>query len=420
MAKLKQLYHHTLFYTFANMIEALAPLILIPYLTRTLTVYDYGLWTVFQSCVAVLVPLIGLGYKDAIRMYYLHLTQKEFGGLLTSATVIILSLTVCAVVMVWVSHDALEQWLHLPSAGLLAMIGAAAFYSFFYMAMATCQFAHERRVFIIVQSVQTGVSLLSTVAFIYSGFGWEGCVYGKLIGLAAACVVSAFFLATRFHWCRPLAISYAYIRTLAVFGAQYLPYGLLFVVVPLTNRLLIAHMSDMESVGLYALGESFSMALNLVIVGFMFAWQPWLFRKLAGHDADGMHSVRLSCTLFVVGLPLSGVVLTGMSYIAAPILLGPNFQGATAYVFAMMMAAAASGYVLLAHSFLHYHRRVGVMSLCALLAMVSNGVVSMWLIAEMGPVGAGWGAAICYMGAALLAAICARNTRSRVAIGSAS
>ncbi len=397
MGRFRHLIGHTAFYTFANAIEALTPIIMIPFLTRYLSRHEYGLWSLFQAAAVVIIPLIGLTLKDAIRMRYLELSREEFVRYLNSVTAITALLALPAVFFVISFQEMLTGWFKLNLDGLIALVAVAALYSFFYTALAICQFAGKRQVFVWLQLMQAGVAITATFLFVLNDSGWKGCVFGRVVGLTAACAAAGLFLAREFGWCRPFQTRLAYVREQVIFGAHYLPFGLFPVVIPLTNRLLIANMVSVGETSLYAIAESFAMLLYLGINGFMHAWQPWLFKRLSGKDASGTHGVVLPGVLFALLLPVAGAALSVAAVIVSPIVLGPAFMEVNHFVFWMMLATSMRGWFLIAQSFVHFRQRVGLMSLCSIVAMVANAWLSWQWIPIYGATGAVWASIAAYL-----------------------
>ena len=60
----------SLFYAFANSIEALVPFLLAPILTRMLDPSGYGVWVLFVTYATFMRPVVGLTTQDAIRMRF--------------------------------------------------------------------------------------------------------------------------------------------------------------------------------------------------------------------------------------------------------------------------------------------------------------------------------------------------------------
>ena len=72
---LKRLVGISIFYSFANSIEALSPFLLAVLLTRLLQPQDYGIWVLFVSLVAFLRPVVNLTIQDALKMNFYEMDK---------------------------------------------------------------------------------------------------------------------------------------------------------------------------------------------------------------------------------------------------------------------------------------------------------------------------------------------------------
>ena len=73
----KFLAKNSVFYTFANGIEAAAPILLAIVLTRLLEPSEYGVWVLFIALVSFLRPIINLSVQDALRMHFYEMNTDE-------------------------------------------------------------------------------------------------------------------------------------------------------------------------------------------------------------------------------------------------------------------------------------------------------------------------------------------------------
>lgn len=380
MAKLKHLSFSFLFYTGVTALEALTPIVLIPILTRYLTRYDYGLWSIFQAVVAVLIPVISLSFRDYVRMRYLSMDRDGLRVLLNGSVLTMMLMAVLGIIVILLFHEPLEYWLKLGPLGLLATIGITLCYGIFYLALAVCQFANERKTFAIIQLMQSTVTIILTAGLVYYYREWQACVFGRLIGLTFAASASLYFLYKKMGCFRPMQINKAIMLKLIRFGYVYLPSGLFVIVVALTNRIYIANKLGLEETSLYAVTESLAMMLSLVITGFIYALQPWLFKKMSGQDEHGMEHVGLACFLFVLGVPFAGFVMSMIAELLIPYVLGKEFQLVTLYLLPVLLVVSMQGWLLLVKAFLHFYNRIEYMTICGSIVMVSNALLGWYLI----------------------------------------
>ena len=134
----------SVFYAFANGIEALVPFLLAPILTRSLEPAEYGLWVLFVTYSTFLRPIIGLTSQDAIRMRFYDFDQEQLDQY-THTIFYIMMVTVClGTIGVFLFVDELAYISKFPAHWLVTIVIAAFLFEAFYTVLALHQF-HERR-----------------------------------------------------------------------------------------------------------------------------------------------------------------------------------------------------------------------------------------------------------------------------------
>jgi O-antigen/teichoic acid export membrane protein len=82
---LRRLAGISVFYSFANSIEALSPFLLAIILTRLMVPEDYGIWVLFVSLVAFLRPVVNLTIQDALKMHFYEMDKARLAAFVVSA-----------------------------------------------------------------------------------------------------------------------------------------------------------------------------------------------------------------------------------------------------------------------------------------------------------------------------------------------
>ena len=193
---LKKLAHNSIFYTFANSIEAFSPFLLAIILTRQITPEEYGVWVLFIALVTFLRPLVNLTIQDALRMHFYEMDDAESARFIWSSFCLTTISTAGIVVFTLAFAVPLSAALSLPTEWLVMIPIAAYLYAVFYFLLAYNQFAHNRRRFLSLHIVQTTASLVFIALFVFNGWGWQGVVIGKIAGLAIGCVTGVYWLVT--------------------------------------------------------------------------------------------------------------------------------------------------------------------------------------------------------------------------------
>lgn len=384
MRSLHRVYASAAFYTAVNAIEALVPFVLTPVLTRILAPSAFGTWTIFVSLMALFRPIVTASFNEAIRMHFYSMRSAERANFIASALVMSALITTAFILAFTFGERYFVALFKMPGDWMVAVFIGSLFYGLFYCLLAFNQFSDDRKNFALLHVAQSAISIAAIVMLVCFGFGWEGAVVGKIIGLAACLALGIAFLTpglSKIELARP---SWHHIRQLGRFGIVYLPAGVGLVLAGITDRLIIAHYMDAASVGFYGAAELFGSVLALAVTGFLHGWMPWLFRRLEHSGSRVLPEIRYVSAAFFILLPIGSVLVYLASMIVAPILLGPTFHDAVELIPWAIAAMAARAVFSHNMAFLHFKGAIGLMSLSSLTFFVLNIVFTLWLVTDFG------------------------------------
>lgn len=410
MKKIVNLLGHGLFYTFAVSIESIAPFVLAPVLTHYLTVYDYGIWAIFQAACAFLRPVLGLAMDDYVRMRHHHHSRERMVGSLIAIIGLsgLISIASCGIMMIFAAP--LSQLLHFPQNWFWSIVLCAWLHAMFYMLLAFYQFESQKPRFAMVHFIQAMGTLTFSILLVISGWGWAGAVLGKIGGLLCGCLLAIFWIGRTFPANALSHVRRATMAELASFGWRYLPNGMVFVVIILTDRLLLANLVSVDAASLFAVASLFPMVLMTVIQGYIFGWQPWCFKRLQTPNRKDTPELAAGAGLFFIGLPIGSLILAFVSQWFGPYIIGPHFNDAFTYILPLCLAMAAQGYYYFLQSILQFYHRLSALSWIAACTMAANLILNFILIARYGTLGSCWATLIAYMLAFGLTAAVALST----------
>ena len=370
----------SLFYAFANSIEALVPLLLAPILTRMLDPTGYGVWVLFITYATFMRPVVGLTTQDAIRMRFLDLDQKQLDQFTHTALFVMVTLAAFVSLVAVVFGDFLETATKFPGAWMISIVVAALLYEVFYMVLALQQFHNRRKEFLLTQVIQAVLSMGFIVGFLMSGWDWRGVVLGRMAGMAIAAAYSlytlGFTLPTLFR-----VPQRSFYRNIASFGVLYWPAGAVVMVVGTTDKVVAAHYLGVEASAMYGVAALFASAFWMVNYSFVMAWTPWLFRKLKVAAEEGMQEVASVSLLYFIMAAIAAAAFYGFAVLFAPILLGEAFHTAIPLLQYIMIAIVLQGFFMHNMKFLHFDKRIEMMSTFSAMTIGLN----IWLSIQWAP-----------------------------------
>lgn len=373
----------SIFYAFANSIEALVPFLLAPILTRMLDPVDYGIWVLFITYATFMRPIVGLTTQDAIRMRFYDFDKKQLDQFTHTALFVMFALAGFVSLVTFVFSDTLATATKFPAAWLVSVVIAACLYEVFYTVLALQQFHNRRKAFLLTQVGQAALSLLFIVAFLAAGWDWRGVVIGRMLSMA----IATFFSLRSLGYTLPRILRVperSFYRNIASFGVLYWPAGAIVMVMATIDKVVAAHYLGVEASAMYGVAALFASAFWMVNYSFVLAWTPWLFRKLKSAGADDLREIASISVLYLVLAGLAGAAFYLFASLVAPILLGEAFHVAIPLLPYVMLAIVLQGYFMHNMKFLHFDKRIEVMSIFSVVTIALNIGLSIAWAQSMG------------------------------------
>ncbi len=398
---LRRIYTSSVIYALANSIEALAPFILSVVLTRKLSPDEYGIWVLFIALFTFLRPVISLSVHDALKMHYFEMERKSLSEFILSSAFLATSITFLLACLSILGKGQLSIWLKFPEEWIASIVLTAYLYSIFHFLLTFNQFENNKKRFILLHVIQSGISILMAITLVIYDWSWKGAIIGKSSGLLIAAGFGAIWLVRdiRFHINEKVILKF---KELLKFGMHYLPTGLSLVLIPLTDRMIITHFLGLSQNGLYGVAALFGSAFFIAINGFLYAWMPWLFRRLMKFDLRNPAEVRLVSFSFLLLLPVVAFGFYFFCMLVAPFIIGSSFYNAFELIPWVLSAVVMQGYFLHNQAFLLFKKYAVIISSCSFLCVVMNIALSYFWALSYGVKGVIVATAVSYLVSAII------------------
>ncbi|MCI0537722.1 MAG: oligosaccharide flippase family protein [Verrucomicrobiales bacterium] len=383
-------------YTATSFLNAAAPFLLLPILTRFLSEADYGRVAMFQTLVSVAVLLTGVSIDGSIARQYYEKDGKEMAvyvgncfGILVVSSALVLSAVLLA-------GGPLSRLVELPQRvlWLTVLVAAGRFVCNVNLVLWQVQNQPWRYArFQILISVTTLV--LAFVFVVPLGLGWLGAIYANLTGAALPALFGIWRMS------RDKLLSWRFSandwRVALVFGGPLVPHSLGGLAIGMSDRVLITHLVGIAEAGVYVVGAQIGMVVNLLQSSFNTAWLPWLFERLKrGREEDRRRIVQVTYVYFGIIL-LAAAVVAGASPLVFRWAIGPRFSGAIGYVPWIAMGYAFNGMYKMVTNYIFYAQKTWILAVITLGVGLFNIVVTIVLIQSNGAVGAAQGLMVSFL-----------------------
>ncbi len=374
-------------YLFGGVINRAIPFLLLPVLTRYLAPEEYGTLAIFQVLLSFTIPFVGMNMHNNISRNFAKMARGEMARLL-GTLVGLLCVTTSIIglfIAIWVVLRG--PALGIPGVWLLALPPIAAL-SMAHQFNLTVLRNQERP--LMFGGFEVGNTLfnlsVSLALVVVLRFGW----HGRAIGIASAAVCFGIIGLAALR--RQKLLAFEYDRSVLVevlrISLPLIPHTLGAVVIAMSDRLFIDYMVNRNAVGLYTVGYTFGMIVNLFVEAFNRAWSPWFYRQMTDITEQGRRRiVRYTYACFAALLVLA-LAVTCMSYLVLPFMVSAEYQAASQFILLIAVGYAFRGMYTMIFPYLVYCGKTSFLGFATTCAAVANLGLNYIFIHMNGPIGA--------------------------------
>lgn len=397
-------------YTFVGFLNAGIGFLILPILTHYLSPADYGVISLMNTYVQILMPVIGLSTASLISVEYYNqkLQPGEFRILFSSVRAIPL-LTIIPFLVLFVAgykwFPALMElplqayWLLLPLT--LFVLYAENFKSFLVISKRSWLFSITTlgKLFLEIP--------LSLILIIYAHRQWDGRIYGWMITVIVFTLISVYYYR---KWnLLEFVVKKKYIWQAIAFGAPLILHQIGKFVINQSDRLFLAKMVSIEEMGIYSVGYQVGMVILIVVTAFSNFYTPFLYERLGRNtEKDRLEILRVGYG-FILGL----FVLLGLLTLLTPsffsLLISERFAHAAKYVFWVGLGFCFWGIYIVFTGYIFYYRKSNWLGRVALMNVAINLSCNYFFIKWFGAIGAAYATCISFFLTAIVIAFLARK-----------
>jgi O-antigen/teichoic acid export membrane protein len=409
-----------------------AKVLLIPVYTRYLNPAQYGVLGVANAISGCLSMILLLGLDAAVvRQYYdFREDPRELRSFLLSVWIFMIFLNVTIIAFLLFCGPKLFAWLipgkkidFWPYLALGLLI--AGLTNFLGVFMALLQAQKKVISYVIAQicrfTVLVGLTLLLLIEF---RRGAAAPLWGELAATGLLVVILTLF-ALRGQSKKamdapaelPLSpalergesvFSLPKLRVALAFGIPLVPHEISNWALSVSDRLILTRYRPVEEVGVYVLGYSMAMAMNVLVGALNFAYVPF-FLETARNHPRAQEIFGLFARLYVLGV--GGICLIAMLFSRE--LLGliapPAYSKSAGVLVVVLLAFFFLGlYLVTVLPFFHMKRTATLPLLSGLAAAVNIGL-NLLLVPRYGAMAAAWTTLLAYV--VLFVAVCIATRR---------
>lgn len=375
----------------SNIVNAAIPFVIMPIMTRYLHPAEYGEVAMFQTLLAVLVAMGGLGVVTAAarKFYDGHLQRDDLAEYMGSCVQILAASSAVLCVFVLVFRGRLSDWLGLSPKWIFAAVVACAALIIGQLRLGQFQVRKQARQYGSFQISRSALNmLLSLMLVVALNEGAAGRINAQIwsalifAGLAVITLRRERLLKV-FSW-RP-----DFVKEALAFGVPLLPHSLGVLLLASVDRFVIKSELGLAPAGIYMVAVQVASGFGLLLDAVNKAYVPWAFERLKRNDeGEKRRMVRYTYLWYLVML----VAVVPAAFFIGPwvivLIAGPHYQQAGEVIGWLILAQGLGGMYTMVGVYSHFARRTGLLSMATIVSGILNIALLVVLVKQMGIVGA--------------------------------
>ena len=404
---LKLLKHFSL-YTIVGFLNPAINFFLTPLLSHYLLPADYGLLSLFNSYIALIIPLISIvAYAMLSVEYYKEKDASIYASKFVSIQVIPIINFVWMALLGWALFYRYADAIELKGVDRIwiVVILSISFSTVYIDTLFTFLIIKRKVVLYTIYNVfrvllEAGITIWLIV---YKGYGWEGRILSALI-------VSLLFLVLAILYFRKQGyfngqVKWSYIKTGILYGSPLILHTVGKVVMNQSDRLFITKLRDIEVAGIYSVGYTIGSVILIVVNVFSNLLTPYLYERLSNLTEKAKVQLVKAGYLFAGATLLILLILVPVSKILFIHFIDPKYSEGSRYVFWIGLSYFFWGCYLLFSGYIFYYNQTKLLAQLSIISIGCNILFNYLFISKVGAIGAAYSTVLSFFIVFIIVAI---------------
>ena len=386
-------------YTFVGFFNAGIGFLLMPYLSHYINPEGYGILSMVNSLVTILIPLVGLTASGLISVeYYRVKDKKELASIFTSIQTIPLLPGLILLICTLLFSSSVASFFEIPQAKSywIPLSVAIALFSIYYETLLAYNVVEQKPVRYLkfsIARILIEVSLTLSFISIFK-LGWEG----RLLSWLIATVIS-FFIALGYFKNQGLLkgrIKKQYIQAGILFGLPLILHTIGKFVVNQSDRIFIAKMVSLEEAGIYNIGYQVGMVMLILVSAITNFIQPFLFVRLSELTERAKLEIVRTSYVIIAGLFVFLLFITFVTPWLFRYLIDESYSSGNIYVFWTGLSYFLWGIYTIFSGYIFYSKRTRILGYLSVVNVALNIALNYIFIIKYGAIGASYATCISF------------------------
>ena len=386
---IKLLSKNIIIYGGANALKSLVPLLMLPILTKYLSISDFGILSLVETTILFVAPFVLLNINGAINVEYFKVEHKILKEYITNALAISFISFLIIFFFFFLFKDYISSLLHIDSGLTVIIVVFSLFRVLSSVLLGLYQSKQESIKFFIFTIAQTFIDfVLSYIFVVLFNLGYIGRLTGTYATFFIFSVIAFYLLYKMDYLSR---ITFKYSKDILSFGIPLIPHAISGTIMAMSDRYFISYFIGNEQVGLYAIAYQMSALMLLIGVSINQAWSPMMFKLLTDKNFKQIYDYIFY--LFILFI-LIGVGIFFLRDILFYIFVDKKFFVAKEYFSYLLIGFIFQSLYLLVTNLLFFEKKTKILAVITMIGATFNIFLNYFLIQEYDAIGVAYATAI--------------------------
>lgn len=347
-------------YVVGELVSKAFPFLLLPYLSRKLSVEGFGELSYYQTLLSLFVVFIGLSQEGAVARYFYVYGKRSLNLVVNIGYIYTILVGTISLLFCWLMKSEIMAYVVLSAISQV----------FFTVQLSIRQCQKQAIPYVFIQLSLTITNVLFTILLleIFNSDLVEKRIIAILLSNLLVSMLS-YVIYRRKIVSKKISLRLYKIIFFYVIGfglPMILHNGSLFIKGQL-DRIFIFHRFSEVELGLYAMGAQIASILSVFILAINKALVPYLFEKLKQGSVKLKDLHRWSLlSLLIVPIPSLVALIVPEQWLL--FFLGKHFIGVKYYIIVFSLATSLTIPYLILVNYLFYHGKTKEISFCSILS----------------------------------------------------
>ncbi len=265
-------------FSVCSILQKCMPFVLMPFLTRLLSVEDYGIYSTYTAWLTIFASVCTLNLHLGVFNNGMHRfsgDREQYASAMVWVTILLLALSFT---LAWPLRGKIAGWLFLPGKYVPWMLVQILFQQFFNLWVAKERYVYGFRRLLVLVGLYCAAGTVFPVAALYL---WRADDTGVIISTALVQVLFGTVCAAELLIRGSGRANGGYIRYAVGFNLALLPHYLSGVILGQVDRTMINAMCGAAPAAVYSVAHTFALALNFAVSSVNAAIVPWTYEAVA-------------------------------------------------------------------------------------------------------------------------------------------